>query len=168
LSVRRATAADAAKLSAVGIAGFLESFANDHPGDDLIAHLETHHSRAAYAEALGDPEQCVWIVEEALGAPIGYAMLGPASLPFTTNCDVELKRIYILSRWHGGGRGGALFDAVEAEARAHGAQRLVLAVYTKNKKAISFYEAKGFSVIGPTEYRVGTTLFDDLVMAKPL
>jgi diamine N-acetyltransferase len=166
--MRRATDEDASKLAAVGVAGFLESFANDHPGDDLIGHLEAHHSRASYVTALTDPVNKLWIVEEALGAPIGYAMMGPASLPFTTKRDAELKRIYILSRWHGGGRGGALLDLVVAEARAQAAERLVLAVYTQNHSAIGFYEAKGFTVIGPTQFQVGKTVFDDLVMAKPL
>jgi diamine N-acetyltransferase len=165
---RRATPADAAKLAAVGAAGFLESFAHDHPGDDLIGHLESHHSTEAYTKALGDPAQCLWIVEEALGAPIGYAMLGPPALPFTTARDAELKRIYILSRWHGLGLGGALFEAVLAEAEARQAERLVLAVYTKNEQALGFYKAKGFTVIGPTQYVVGNSIFDDLVMAKPL
>ncbi|MFM9851545.1 MAG: GNAT family N-acetyltransferase [Sphingomonadaceae bacterium] len=168
MRLRRATLADAAKLAAVGAAGFLESFADDHPGDDLIAHLEAHHTPTAYRAALNDPTLSLWIVEEALGAPVGYAMMGDSTLPFTTARDAELKRIYMLSRWHGGGWGGALLTAVVTEARARGAERLALAVYTNNPKAIAFYEAKGFQLLGPTQFQVGATVFEDLVMAKPL
>ena len=168
VALRRATLADAAKLSLVGGASFLESFANDHPGDDLVAHVADGHSVAAYAARLADPAYALWIVEEAFGSPIGYAMLGPATLPSAATGDLELKRIYILHRWHGGGQGKALFVAVQDEAKRRGASRLILAVYTANTQAQAFYTRQGMEVIGMTRFMVGSTGFDDLVMAKRL
>jgi len=166
--LRRAHATDAAKLALVGGAAFLESFANDHPGDDLIAHVEQAHAPEFYTRCLADPAWALWIVEEALGSPVGYAMLGPPALPGAEPDDLELKRIYILHRWHGGGRGKALYRAIEAEAQARGAKRLILAVYLANTTARAFYERQGFSQIGTTRFRVGGTEFDDLVLAKRL
>ena len=166
--IRRAGKADAAKLSLVGGASFLESFANDHPGDDLVAHVADGHSVAAYAARLADPAYALWIAEEALGAPIGYAVLGPATLPGVVEGDLELKRIYILHRWHGGGHGKALFAAIQDEAKRRGASRLILAVYTANTQAQAFYTRQGMEVIGMTRFMVGSTGFDDLVMAKRL
>ena len=167
-TVRRAEARDAAKLALVGGASFLESFAHDHPGDDLVAHIDDGHSRADYAGWLADPEWALWIVEEALGSPIGYAMLGPPSLPGTEDGDLELKRIYVLHRWHGSGLGKAVYDAVEAEARGRGAKRLILAVYRANLPAQGFYARQGFSGIATTIFKVGQAEFEDLVWAKPL
>jgi diamine N-acetyltransferase len=166
--LQRATAKDAAKLSLVGGASFLESFAHDHPGDDLVSHVAERHSVAAYAAWLGDPDFALWIVEEAEGAPIGYAMLGPAALPGSAEGDLELKRIYILHRWHGGGLGGALYHTVEAEARAKGANRLILAVYTANLPAQGFYTRQGFAQIATTTFMVGAVAFEDLVLGKRL
>ena len=168
VALRRATPADAAKLSLVGGASFLESFANDHPGDDLVEHVHEGHSVATYQGWLADPAYTLWIVEEALGAPIGYAVLGPATLPGVVEGDLELKRIYILHRWHGGGHGKALFAAVQDEAKRRGARRLILAVYTANTQAQAFYARQGMEVIGMTRFMVGSTGFDDLVMAKRL
>ncbi len=164
--LRRATPGDAAKLSLVGGAAFLESFANDHPGDDLVRHVAQGHSVAAYDRWLADPEWAAWIVEEALGSPIGYALMGPAALPGAADGDLELKRIYILHRWHGGGRGRQLYQAVEDEARARRAKRLILAVYSANTAARGFYDRIGFSQIGTTQFQVGAVAFDDLVMGK--
>lgn len=166
--LRRATPADAAKLAIIGPASFLESFADDHPGDDIVSHFETYHSRDYYDRALIDPAKQLWIVEEKLGAPIGYAMMGEATLPGTNRDDAELIRIYVLSRWHGQGLGKALFDVVLARAVESGAKRLVLSVYTKNLKARRFYERNGFVAIGPTTFIVGKTLFEDIVMARRL
>ena len=168
VALRRATPADAAKLSLVGGASFLESFANDHPGDDLVAHVAEGHSVAAYAAWLADPAYALWIIEEAFGSPIGYAMLGPATLPDAATGDLELKRIYILYRWHGGGQGKTLFAAVQDEAKRRGARRLILAVYTANTQAQAFYARQGMTVIGMTRFMIGSTGFDDLVMARAL
>ncbi len=164
--LRRATVADAAKLSLVGGASFLESFAHDHPGDALVAHVAERHDAALYRRWLADPEWALWIVEEAEGAPIGYAMLGPPELPGCAPGDLELKRIYILHRWHGTGLGGALYRAVETEARTRGATRLILAVYKQNIAAQGFYSRQGFAEIDRTVFMVGDVPFEDLVVAK--
>jgi diamine N-acetyltransferase len=167
-TIRRAVLADAAKLSLVGGASFLESFADDHPGDDLVNHVHDRHSVATYQNWLCDPAYALWIVEEALGAPVGYAMLGPGELPGAAAGDYEIKRIYVLRRWHGGGHGKRLFLNCCEEARKRGGARLLLAVYTANQLAQQFYTAQGMSVIGETVFVVGETEFTDLVMAMDL
>jgi diamine N-acetyltransferase len=166
--LRRATAADAAKLALVGAASFLETFANDHPGDATVAFIRDYHAPSAWTETLAKADTAVWIVEETAGCPVGYAVLSPGSLPGTTPEDAELKRIYVLSRWHGTGIGRDLFDVAEAEARARGAARLVLSVYTRNVRAIAFYEKQGFVTIGQAVFAEFPVEFADNVMAKPL
>ena len=168
MTLRRAKAADSAKLALVGGASFLETFANDHPGDALVAFTTAQHSVAAWEDVLADPGNAVWLLEEAVGAPIGYAVLTTAILPGSTPADAEIKRIYVLSRWHGTGLGRVLFEAAEAEARSRGAERLVLSVYKKNVKAIRFYEKFGFTTIGETLFPGFDIEFGDFVMARPL
>ena len=166
--MRRATASDAGKLALIGAASFLETFANDHPGDATVDFIRTYHSEGAWATALAKSDTVVWIVEEAAGCPIGYAVLSAGSLPGTTADDAELKRIYVLSRWHGTGIGRDLYDVAEAEARARGAARLVLSVYTRNPRAIRFYEKQGFVVTGEAVFAEFPVEFSDNVMAKTL
>jgi len=166
--MRRAHSGDAAKLSLVGGASFLETFANDHPGDALVDFVRDSHSIAAWQRALADDRLAIWIVEERAGAPIGYAVLAPAGLPGTTREDAELRRIYVLSKWHGTGIAQTMFQAAETEARAQGAQRLVLSVYTRNARAIRFYEKRGFVTIGQAAFAEFPIEFADNVMAKPL
>ncbi len=166
--LRRATADDAAKLSLIGSASFLETFANDHPGDATVAFLRTSHSESAWAKTLADPACAAWIVEEVGGCPIGYAVLTPGALPGTTPADAELKRIYVLSRWHGTGIGRDLYAVAEAEARRRRAARLVLSVYTRNARAIRFYEKQGFVTIGQAVFAEFPVEFADNVLAKIL
>jgi diamine N-acetyltransferase len=166
--LRRATFADAAKLSLVGGASFLESFADDHPGDDLVNHVLDRHSVATYQSWLDDPNYALWIVEEALGAPVGYAMLGPGELLGAQANEFEIKRIYVLRRWHGGGHGKQLFQLCRDEAQRRGGKRLMLAVYTANHLAREFYTRQGMTIIGETEFMVGKCRFVDHVMALDL
>ena len=168
MQLRRAGVADAAKLSLIGCATFIESFANDHDGDEVVRYLASDHSPEWYARELGNPAKAAWLVEEAVGCPVGYAMVIPATLPGTDPAsDFELKRIYMLSKWHGGGWGAKLFQAAEDEARAQGAKRLVLSVYVENFSAQKFYAARGFETIGRWVFE-GFDTSEDFIVAKTI
>jgi GNAT superfamily N-acetyltransferase len=168
MQVRRASIADASRLSLIGCATFIESFAHDHDGDEVVRYLASDHSPEWYARELADPDKCAWLVEEAVGCPVGYAMAIPAALPGSDSAtDYELKRIYLLSKWHGGGWGSKLFEIVEQAARTRGAQRLVLSVYVKNFAAQKFYAARGFETIGRWVFE-GFDTSEDFILAKTL
>lgn len=166
---RRAQADDAAALSLLGGATFLASFAHDHPGDALIAHVRKAHGETYYATALADPNQTLLIGETPLGAPVGYTLLTPPDLPIETGPnDLELKRIYLLSGWQGGGNGDALMALIMDEARQRGAKRLLLAVYEANVRTQRFYARHGFIEAGETVFMVGDVPFRDMIYAAPV
>ncbi|NIJ09012.1 GNAT superfamily N-acetyltransferase [Sphingomonas vulcanisoli] len=169
-TLRRAVAADAEKLALLGPATFLTAFAEDHPGDAILAHVRAYHSPAYYHAALADPTMALWLVETALGAPIGYAMLGRPTIDFpAAERDRELKRLYMLSGWQSGGWGARMLAAVEAEARASGGDRLLLCVYRQNIKAQVFYARQGFVDTGAVQrFMVGDAPFEDHIYAKAL
>ena len=168
--LRRAVPEDAARLALLGGATFLASFAHDHPGDAIVAHVDAYHSRDWYARLLADPACAAWILETELRAPIGYALLTPPALDCPTEAgDLELKRIYLLGPWQSGGWGAVLLDAVEAEARARGAARLLLCVYSANHGAQRFYARRGFVDTGQRQtFMVGEVAFEDNILMKRL
>lgn len=59
----------------------------------------------------------------------------------------ELKRMYVAPAVRGTGLGRRLVDALEAEARALGARRLVLETGIRQHAAIALYRATGFHEI---------------------
>jgi len=170
LTLRRAGPDDAARLALLGGATFLHSFAHDHPGDAIVSHVDDHHSPAWYAELLADPDNAVWLLETALKAPVGYAILTPPHLDCATGAgDMELKRIYLLGPFQSGGWGAKLLDAVEAEARTRGARRLFLCVYSANHGAQRFYQRRGYLDLGEKQrFMVGDVAFEDFIWMKPL
>jgi ribosomal protein S18 acetylase RimI-like enzyme len=169
-TLRRATSADADRLALLGGATFLTAFAHDHPGDALVAHVARYHAPDWYRAMLADPACAVWIVETPLGAPIAYAVMTPPDLNHPTDPgDLELKRIYVLSGWQKGGWGAKLLHAVEAEAKARGAARLLLCVYTANDRAQRFYAREGFADTGSMQnFFVGDVPFEDMIWIKAL
>ena len=191
VTLRRASINDAAALALVGAATFLEAFTWMLPGGDIVAHAGRHHTPEAYLAYLAHPDTRITLAEAAPGgAPVGYAMLTAPELPtFAVKpTDIELKRIYLLSRFRSaatpvlatspvtgepepvpGLRGGqALMDAAVADARALGRTRLLLGTHAGNLQAIGFYRKNGFVEAGTRTFQVGAQLCCDLIFAKPL
>lgn len=169
--IRAAVRCDEEALSAVGKASFLEAFAGILDGGDIIAHCERQHAASVYRDWLADGDMRIWLAEAMPGrAPIGYLVLAPAKLPVADPHadDLEIKRIYLLHRFHGQRVGKCLMDAAVAEARTRGAGRVLLGVYAGNDDALAFYQRCGFHRIGQRTFRVGDTDYDDIILALPL
>ena len=167
--IRRCTPADASALALVGAATFLESFAGILAGANILEHCANKHSEASYGTALAAPETAAWLAE-VKGAPVGYALVtAPSELPVPLQPgDLELKRIYLLSRFHGQGTGMHLTEQARKFARASGADRLLLGVYGENHRAIAFYRRQGFVEAGTRTFRVGQGIYHDLIFALHL
>lgn len=162
--LREAGPDDADALSLVGAATFLETFAGTLDGSAIAAHCRTAHSPSYYANARSNGARA-WLAEAATGgAPIGFALAGLPDLPGMDRGDIELKRIYALSRWHGTGVGAALLRAVLAAYRDR--PRLILGVFHDNRRAIGFYRKHGFAEVATRQFDVGGTLYDDVVLAR--
>jgi ribosomal protein S18 acetylase RimI-like enzyme len=170
LTVRRATERDSAALALVGAATFLDTYAERIEGPDIVAHAAGRHSQAFYAERLADPHIHIWVAQTAAAAIIGYLLLGPATLPSDGPHpqDLEIVRIYVLSRFQKTGIGNRLMQQAFAEAARQRARRIVLGVYKGNEKALAFYARQGFMQIGTRSFCVGSAVFDDFVLGKTL
>lgn len=170
IRIRPCAAGDEAALSLVGQATFLETFSGILGGDDIIAHCAKAHAADLYRTWLGAPGYALWLAESSPGgAPIGYMVVAPPDLPLAdTAGDLELKRIYLLGKFHGGGLGRQLVSHAVSHARAEGARKLLLGVYAHNRQAIAFYERAGFGKVGARKFTVGGRDYDDHIMGMGL
>lgn len=169
--IRRAGTDDAGALALAGAATFLETFAGILHGRDIVEHCRRQHAQEVYADWLDDAAAALWLAETAEGAaPVGYAVIAPPKLPLhdLSEDDLELKRIYLLSRFHGGGVGSELMEQAVAEARVRGARRLLLGVYVGNARALAFYARNGFEQIGERRFQVGGNTYGDAILALDL
>jgi len=137
---------------------------------DMLAFARNGHSEVDYAGFAGDRAGAAWIVElPETRVPVGYAVLTPPDLPLETRAnDIELRRIYTLSKFHGGGLGRALIGHVSDHARERGFNRLLIGVNAENDPAIGFYRRMGAEQVGTRRFQVGEALFDDLILGIAL
>lgn len=191
VTLRPAIAADAPALALTGAATFLEAFTWMLPGPDIVAHAAKHHTVAAYEHYLNDPSTRVTLAvagsplgfEGAPGAVVGYAMICTPELPSfdVRPTDIELKRIYLFSRFrsapvldaHGAliphlRPAKGLVEAAIADARSLGRTRILLGTHANNLRAISFYIRNGFVEAGTRTFQVGTQVCSDLIFARNL
>lgn len=169
--VRAAGPADADALSLVASATFLDTYAGSLDGSDMVAHCAAKNRPETFADWASDPRDAVLIGEIVPGyAPVGYAVLtSTVDLPVPSETgDIELRRIYALSRMHRSGLGPALMRSAIDAAAALGSKRILLGVWGENHRAHRFYERQGFAVIGTRQFRVGAVVHDDLVYARRL
>ncbi len=174
--LRRATAADAKTLGVVGAATFLEAFTWALPGADMVDFVTRHHTEAAYAAYLLQPDTRITLAVTGNDAPVGYAMVCAPDFPSfdVLPSDTELKRIYLFSRFRRGngapGPGNAqrLMNAALADARALGRTRLLLGTHAGNERAIRFYLRNGFTQVGRRTFVVGEQVCEDFIFGRPL
>lgn len=167
--IRPASLEDAEALCLIGCATFLESYAQSLPGKDILLHCQKQHSAACYRAYLQGGGKA-WLAETGETAtPVGYALNTQPDLPVPlAPSDVELRRIYLLSKFQGAGLGKALLSSAKTAARDEGAARLVLGVYEENSAALKFYAAQGFEDIGERPFQVGNKVCRDRILALRL
>ncbi len=166
-TIRRATPADAEALSRIGAETFSETFGHLYPPQDLATFLETAYAVETSRRDLADPDKAVWLVE-AGGAVVGHALAGPCDLPHdevTTTCG-ELKRLYILKAFQGGGTGSRLLAETLAWLERDGPRRLWIGVWSENFGAQRLYGRLGFEKVGEYHFIVGETRDREFILRR--
>lgn len=169
--LRACSTADAPLLSLVACAAFLEAFAGFLDAQDILAHCEKNNSPAAFEKYLTQSGGQSWLAEAEPGdAPVGYFLCCEPEMPegIAQPGDYELKRIYLLHRYHGTGVGPALMNKAIEVAQQMDRNRLLLGVNAQNARAIAFYKKMGFEIIGERYFTVGATTHFDYVMGRSL
>jgi len=169
IRIRKATADDAGLLADLGARTFRETFGLDNTQADMDAYLAGAFSDAIQARELSDPGT-IFLIASVEGVAVGYAKLrlGAAPLSITGECPVEIVRFYSDRPWIGHGVGSALMHACMSHAVTRSCDVIWLDVWERNGHAISFYERKGFGVVGEQEFVLGSDIQHDLLMARRL
>lgn len=167
ISYRDAGPPDAARMAALGRLTFTQTFGHLYKPEDLALFLETHSEDRWIAE-LEDPAFAVRVVEDD-GEAIGYAKLGPPSLPFEPRAaSIELRQFYVLKPWQGAGVAQELMQWALSQARRRGAKEMYLSVFVDNHRARRFYERYGFQFVAPYAFMVGSHADEDHILRAVL
>jgi ribosomal protein S18 acetylase RimI-like enzyme len=164
--LRTATPDDADTLTALGRATFAATFGHLYPPQDLQTFLDQAHTPAQYRAWADDPAYGLWIAE-ADGAAIGYALVGPNTLPHPDALpgDGELKRIYVTREAQGAGAGSQLMIAALDFLDQLG-RPLWIGVWSENHGAQKLYVRHGFEKAGEYEFAVGQTRDREFILRR--
>ena len=157
MRIRPATPADTDTLGALSADTFTQAFGPLYPPEDLQAFLAEAYSPARQAQAIAAPGCAVLLLEDDGGRAVGYAAVGPCSLPHADVAagDGELKRLYLLRDVQNGGWGGRLFDAALAWLLRDGPRPVWIGVWSGNDGAQRFYQRRGWCKVGEYDCPVG-------------
>jgi diamine N-acetyltransferase len=164
LVVRAGRLVDAPLLTELGAATFIEAYRGDVPDDDLAAFVAGAFTPERQEQELADPNGRFLLAEQD-GTVAVYAYLTVSGTPGARIS--HLGRIYARRDWIGRGVGSALMQACLDKAAGQGASLVRLTVWEDNARAIAFYRAWGFLVVGEERFLLGRQPQRDLVMVRP-
>jgi ribosomal protein S18 acetylase RimI-like enzyme len=169
IAIRPATRADIPALSTLGAQTFRETYRDISDPADVEDYAATHFTHERIEGWLATPRS-VTLIAHAADAPVGYAHVLRDAVPacVADREAVKLSRIYLLAVAHGRGHGKALLNAALEAARGLDGRSVWLGVYDRNVKAIAFYEAHGFALVGTHEFEFGGETWHDPVMVRAL
>ena len=165
--IGRALAAEYARRGAIlGLvarrADALADFRQSHPDHPV----SIYPADVRDADALGEAARR--FIDEYGLPDVVIANAGVSRGVLTGEGDLELKRIYVLHRFHGDKVGPRLLQAGLDWARQAGFRRVLLGAYGENHRALAFYRRNGFVQVGTRVFRVGVRDYDDVVLAVDL
>ena len=158
--IRRATIADAVKLSAISIQTFYDTFIGTCKEEDMTAFLKEYFNIKQVQAELSN-ENDFYYLAELNGRVVGYCRWMEDYTNFHLMKQwksLELKRIYVLKEYHGKGVAQQLMNLVIQYAQSNQYQVLWLGVWENNHRAQNFYEKNLFVNSGHThDFPIGTT-----------
>lgn len=162
VTVRVATVADAAAVSAFLHRQFNDTFAPHNTESDMAAYCASAFSPAIQASEIADPNVTVFVAENAAGQLVGVAMTRAGSVePCVSDpAALEVQRIY------GVGVGRPLMRACLRHALWLGHRCTFLGVWEHNKKAVAFYTRWGYRDVGSHVFPLGSDLQTDRIMQR--
>jgi ribosomal protein S18 acetylase RimI-like enzyme len=170
IKIIRANRGHAVVISRIGRQSFRDAFANlFNSKTELQEYLERTYQPEKIERSIAR-ENNIYFIAFVDSVPVGFAKLKKSSLEpqIESIAQMELQKIYVLSYYHGSGAGAALMDAVIDCAVGSQPDYLWLHVHVSNKKAIRFYEKRGFQFTGSHSFIIGTQQFEFHMMSLPV
>ncbi len=168
VSHRDAKPADGRALARLGRDSFVAKFGAMYRPEDLASFLDEAYSPAAIDAELSNPDR-LYRLSEHDGSLTGYCKLSlVCGFPGHARGrrSIELKQLYTDPARTGQGIGAALMDWALAEAVRRGFDEMQLSVWSGNVGAQRFYARYGFAKVADVQFRVGTQIDEEFLLAR--
>jgi ribosomal protein S18 acetylase RimI-like enzyme len=149
LSIARAGAADAARIAAIHVAAWRETYADMMPAATL-AGLDVAEWAERWAAKLADPDpaSATFLALDTAGTAAGFGHCRRQSSEKLGAFSGEIASIYLLGRIQRRGAGRRLLREMAAHLTSHGCDSASVWVFREAAHARHFYEAHGAAPTG--------------------
>ena len=165
IEIREACMDDVSTLAAVGHESFRAAYEEWSDPDDLIEHLDAFFSEEAIRKEIQLPGH-YYLIASNNGNPAGFVKVRentrPEEVPATR--ALELHQVYVMPDQQRHGIGGRMIEAAARLAGDKAADGIWLTVWKDAPWAVNCYRKCGFEEVGVTEFKLGKTVFSDLLM----
>ena len=161
------TVSDVSILRGIARDTFIETFSEANKAEDMERYLTENFSEEQLARELSNPDSFFYVAE-VNGHVVGYLKLNTAHAQTEPQAAdaLEIERIYVLSNYHGGGVGQALYHHAMSVAEDRKASYVWLGVWEHTHRALRFYEKNGFIAFGTHIFQLGNDQQTDILMKK--
>ena len=161
------TVSDVSILRGIARDTFIETFSEANKAEDMERYLTENFSEEQLARELSNPDSFFYVAE-VNGHVVGYFKLNTEHAQTEPQAAdaLEIERIYVLSNYHGGGVGQALYHHAMSVAEDRKASYVWLGVWEHNHRALRFYEKNGFIAFGTHIFQLGNDQQTDILMKK--
>ena len=160
ITIRRIVKNDVAVLSEIARQTFYDTFTGTCTEKDMQDFLNEYFNETTLLKEISDNNN-LYFFAEANGAPVGYLQIMEdySGFPLMQQWKaLELKRIYVLKEFHGGGIAQQLMQYIFDYANRNQFEVIWLGVWEFNLRAQKFYEKYGFINSGQThDFPIGNT-----------
>lgn len=145
-------------LAEIGKKSLLESHGSSAEESVMEAYVNSNFSLQACKAELDDPENIFHVIYHK-GRPAGYSkIIFNAALPGIASPHItKLERLYLLKEFYGLKLGLELFRFNVNLSKQNSQTGMWLTVWSKNHRAINFYNASGFKVMGEGSFKLTET-----------
>ena len=165
ITFKKATITDLIQLKEISISTFTETYASLNTEENMALYINESLSKTRLSSELEN------VHSEFYLAYLEFIIIGYLKVNFPLahsekigNDSLEIERIYIQKSFQGKGYGSMLIQKAIEIAKSKNFNKIWLGVWSKNKKAIRFYENMGFTEFDQHIFKLGDDEQLDLLL----
>ena len=168
--IRAAARDDIPAIAHVASTSYIDAFGEYFlDKKNLDEETKERRSEKYFNEAIKHDTIMVAVVDDHI---VGYIQFGKVEMDFDgfTDSDIELRRLYILTDFHGQGAGNALMQAMLNHEKLTRVTSIYLEVWENNPKALKLYRKFGFEDTGKRRpfFENGIQVGEDSIFLKKI
>lgn len=158
IQIRKPNKKDIPALVELAKITFFQSHGHSASTQDIQHYIEQNYTADRFEKELVDPSNLYYLLwsENKL---VGYSniKMNHAHAAIHEENVAKLDRIYLLESHHGLGLGEELLQFNIQLAKTNNQARVWLYTWVENKRAIRFYEKKGFKILRKHNFKISAT-----------